>query len=329
MSNNSPGLIRPSTDEDKPRIHEIAVAAWKPIFDRYRLILGDRIYDDVYAGWDENWFADASGIVTDINGQVAGFSTCHFDDSEVKALGEVGGNAVGPEFQSRGIGTIQTRAVINTFREKGYRCAKVRTGLDPAHGPARAEYRKAGLRLGASSSLYYNYLDEVARIPVPSSLSFRWAEPEDATLISEMTRMAWTTVYESIHRLLGDDIFAICFESKNELDQKVEAFAAQVSVPQTVRLVMENGKPAGLAILNTNADQKLGQIDALAVQPEFRDRGIGCAICMDAFDLFREKGMCYARLVASPGEVSEQTRKMCWAVGLYRELPSVDYYMML
>ena len=38
--------------------------------------------------------------------------------------------------------------------------------MDPAHGPARAEYRNAGLRRTVANSWYLNYLDEVARIPM-------------------------------------------------------------------------------------------------------------------------------------------------------------------
>jgi hypothetical protein len=50
---------------------------------------------------------------------------------------------------------------------------------------------------------------------------------------------------------------------------------------------------------------------------------------MDAFQIFRESGLQYACLPTDLGEVNEQTRQMCWNVGLYREIPSVDYYMML
>jgi len=326
MKDQTLGTIRLSTDDDKSRIHEIAVAAWRPIFERYRLIVGDEMWKDVWAGWDKDWFANASGIVTELDGQVVGFATWYWVIKDV--FEEVGGNAVDPKFQGRGIGSRQIRWVIDKFREWGYKCAKVLTGMDPAHGPARAEYRNAGLRRGVTHSRYFNYLDEVARVPVRPELSFRRSEPDDAELVRQMTLSAWTSVYEAVLSKVGEEIFDVAF--KNAKEQKAERFSKVTSeAPERLRIVMENGRTAGFAILDANKEQKLGKINALAVIPEFRGRGIGCALCMDAFDFFRERSLRYASLQTDLGEVNERTRQMCWNVGLYRELPSIDYYMML
>ncbi|MBM3239629.1 GNAT family N-acetyltransferase [Candidatus Poribacteria bacterium] len=326
MTNQTSGTIRLSTDNDKTRIHEIAVAAWRPIFGRYRLIVGDEMWNDLWSGWDKNWFTNANGIVTELDGQIVGFATWYWPIAEV--LAEVGGNAVDPKFQGRGIGSAQIRWLIDKFREWGYKCAKVHTGMDPAHGPARAEYRNAGLRRGVTNSRYFNYLNEVARVPTRSLLSFRWAESDDAELVRQMTRSAWNSVYKSVRDTLGDEIFDITF--KNAREQKTENFAKVTSdTPEKVRIVMEDEYPAGFTILDADLNKRLGEINALAVTPEFRGRGIGCALCMDAFDIFRERGLRYTSLDANLGEVNKRTRQMCWNAGLYRELPSIDYYMML
>ncbi len=326
MKMQTMGTILPSTEADKPHIREIAVAAWTPIFNRYRLIVGDEMWGDVFGGWAENWFANASGFVTELDGQVVGFGSWWWPIEGV--LAEIGGNAVDPRLQGHGIGTAQMRWLVNQFHEWGYKCVKVHTGMDPAHGPARAEYRKVGLRRGVKNSRYYNYLDEVARVPIRSSLSFRWAGPDDATLVREMTRRAWASVYESVRETLGDQIFEVAF--KNTREEKAEQFAkVTADTPEKVRLVMEDGQPAGFAVLDANSNKKLGELRTVAVIPEFRNKGIGCALCMDAFEIFRERELRYACLHADLGEVNEQTRQMCWNVGLYRELPSLDYYMML
>ena len=326
MKLKTPGTIRSSTDEDKPHIHEIAVAAWQPIFNRYRLIVGDEMWNDVWKGWDEDWFANASGFVTELDGQVAGFATYWEPIKDV--LAEVGGNAVHPKFQRRGIGTAQMRYLVDKFREWGYKCTKVLTGVDPAHGPARAEYRKVGFRGGVKHSRYFNYLDEVARVPVRSSLTVRCATPDDATLLCEMTRSAWATVYNSLRGTLGDEIFNIAF--RNALEEKVKKVDEVVSDnPEKVRIITEAKQPAGFAILDQNPGKKLGELRSVGVIPDFRGRGIGCALCMDAFQIFRDSGLQYACLPTDLGEVNEQTRQICWNVGLYREIPSVDYYVML
>lgn len=326
MKNQTTGTIRHSTDDDKPKIHEIAVAAWTPIFDRYRLIAGDEMWNDVWRGWEKTWLTNASGIVTELDGEIVGFAT--WSSPLEGILGEIGANAVQPKLQGHGIGTAQMNWVVEQFRERGYKCLKVHTGMDPAHGPARAEYRKIRMGRGVKNSRYYNYLSEVASIPIRPSLNFRWAESDDVELIHQMCRSAWRSVYESIRDTVGNEMFEIVF--KDALEQRVDAFAKRAAdAPRKVRIVMEDSRPAGFAFLGATHRQKLGKIFALGVLPEFRGRGIGCAMCVDAFNTFRKKDLRYVILEATLGEVNEQTHQMCWNAGLYREIPSIDYYMML
>ena len=263
--------------------------------------------------------------MTEHGGEVVGFATW-FPVHET--LAEVGGNAVDPEFHGHGIGSAQMQWVIDMFREKRYKCARVFTGMDPAHGSARSEYRHVGLRRGVTISTYLNYLDEVARIPVRNALNFRWAERDDVALVRQLARMAWVSVYEGVRRAVGDEIFGIAFTKA--VEGKAEEFAqVAADTPEQVRIVVEDGRPAGFAVLHEDAPKKLGELKTVAVAPEFRGRGVGCGLCMDAFGIFRERGLQYARLTAGQGEVNERTRQMCWSVGLYRELPTIYYYMLL
>jgi ribosomal protein S18 acetylase RimI-like enzyme len=331
MKNPSPGTIRHATAGDLPRLHEIVVAAWRPIFERYRLIVGEEMWNDLWGDWERGWVLytpetwPGRGIVTELEGEVAGFATWWLPS---ETLAEVGGNAVAPQFQGRGIGSAQIRWVVEMFRENGYRCAKVHTGMDPAHGPARAEYRQAGLCKGVTNSVYLNYLEEVARIPVREGLSCRGAEPEDVELVRHLACSAWIPVYESVRGTLGQDLFALAFP--NAAERKANEWAqVAADAPDKVRLALEKGRPAGFAVLEADPNKKIGEIKTVAVAPEGGSRGIGCALCVDAFDVFRQKGLRYVRLTAGLGEVNERTRQMCWNAGLYRELPSIDYYMLL
>jgi len=324
-------MIRPATAEDLPRLHDIAVAAWRPIFERYRLIVGEAMWNDVWRGWDQSWFLytpetwPGRGIVTELEGEVVGFATWWFSSD---TLAEVGGNAVDPKFQGRGIGSAQIRWVVDLFRREGFRCAKVLTGLDPAHGPARAEYRQAGLDRGVAHSVFYNSLDEVADMPVRKTLSFRWAEPSDVEWVRPLTPRTWGPLFESVREGLGEEVFSIAFSKA--LEAKADEWAQVVAdTPGQVRVALEQGRPVGFAILNGDPSKKLGELQTVAVAPESQGRGIGCGLCLDAFDLFRQQGLRYVRLTARPGEINERTRRMCWHVGLYRELPSIDYYRLL
>ena len=75
------GRIRAAGAADRQRIHEIAVAGWRPIYARFRMIVGERMWQDLWGDWEESWFADAPAqyperaIVTEVDGQVGGFAT--------------------------------------------------------------------------------------------------------------------------------------------------------------------------------------------------------------------------------------------------------------
>ena len=89
-------------------------------------------------------------------GAVAGFATFRLD-LEAR-VGEIGNNAVDPVWQGYGIATALYERVLDLFRAQGLLLARVTTGLDDAHAPARAAYRKAGFHAAVPSVTLYREL---------------------------------------------------------------------------------------------------------------------------------------------------------------------------
>jgi ribosomal protein S18 acetylase RimI-like enzyme len=155
-------IIRPGTPADGEAAAEIAVLAWQPVYEARRQLLGDEMYR---AEWPEGAEVKRAQVietftehpecclVTELGGRVVGFTTWWFEPA--KRFAEIGNNAVHPDAQGRGIGTMQCRRVLAIFREKGVRFTRVKTGLDPAHAPARRQYEKVGFSLQVPSVTYY------------------------------------------------------------------------------------------------------------------------------------------------------------------------------
>ncbi len=80
------------------------------------------------------------------DGRIIGFVSIFI--AEDRTRGEIGLNAVDPEFQGRGGGNAMYTFAIARFREKGVKLIAVGTGLDSAHEPARNAYKKAGFLVG-------------------------------------------------------------------------------------------------------------------------------------------------------------------------------------
>lgn len=161
-----PIVIRPGTPADVETAAEIAVAAWVPVFVEFRRRLGDDIYLALYEGWEEskrNQVRQAFAghpdclLVTEVAGRVVGFITFFVVDP-ARGLGEIGNNAVHPDFQGRGIGRRQYDRVFEELRARGARIVQVTTGLDEAHAPARRAYEAAGFDRELPKVTYFRTL---------------------------------------------------------------------------------------------------------------------------------------------------------------------------
>ena len=151
--------IRSARPEDGPRCQEIAVDAWRPIYAARREQLGDGLFGQLFSEWEAqkagqiagafqrhpDWILVACVACPAGPGEdepVVGFVTYQLDEAAL--TGTIGNNAVDPRWQGRGIATALYGRTLELFRRAGMRIARVTTGLDAAHGPARAAHRRAG-----------------------------------------------------------------------------------------------------------------------------------------------------------------------------------------
>lgn len=158
--------IRDLEPADVEAVVAIAVAAWEPIFAQFRAIMGDELFAAACPRWQEEKARQVRAAcepdsptmvcVAERAGEVAGFIT--FRVNEQTGIGEIGNNAVRPDCQGQGLGTAMYRHVLDRMRALGMRFARVHTGLDPSHAPARAAYEKAGFDIQVPSVNYYRKL---------------------------------------------------------------------------------------------------------------------------------------------------------------------------
>jgi len=144
--------IEPATKDQLPVLDDIRQAAFAPVFESFRAILGDEIYEAAQAGDDEgqaellvSLFAPESPweVHAARHGQcIVGFVSLRLDHAT--KVGEIGLNAVHPDHGGQGIGTAMYEFAVERMKQAGMRVATVATGGDPSHAPARRAYRKAG-----------------------------------------------------------------------------------------------------------------------------------------------------------------------------------------
>lgn len=158
--------IRPFRPEDLPAMQEVRRAAFRPVFQSFRDIVGDEIFLLALAQSDSEQAqlledlcsagSDHQVLVATIGEAVVGFVS--FSINVAKRTGEIGLNAVHPDYASRGIGTDMYAYAMARMKECGAELATVSTGGDPSHAPARRAYEKVGFGPALPSVCLYKIL---------------------------------------------------------------------------------------------------------------------------------------------------------------------------
>lgn len=156
------------TDALREALVALSVAAWEPIYMRYRETMGEALFTTLYPDWRENKAGhirhaldgqhEPGLAVAECDGAIVGFVTWYLH-VHAEVVGEIGNNAVSPDYQGRGIAPRLYAVALDAMRAAGMRYACVGTGLDPAHAPARRAYEKAGFAIAIPSVEYYCELE--------------------------------------------------------------------------------------------------------------------------------------------------------------------------
>jgi ribosomal protein S18 acetylase RimI-like enzyme len=166
-------LIRPLTPVDIAAVVEFSLRAWAPVFESFRMVLGERVYQAIYPDWSTTQARAVEAVCQDDTAKVwvaeqlgrpVGYVAVriHADDR----TGEIEMLAVDPLVQRQGIGTALTSFAVQRLRDAGVGLAVVGTGGDPGHAPARRVYEKAGF-VGLPLVRYYVSLDtDAGDLPV-------------------------------------------------------------------------------------------------------------------------------------------------------------------
>lgn len=139
----------------------IALTVWDGIHDAYSDALGKELHDAVMVGWKERLADEIAeqqrtrrSFVAMLDGKVVGFCACRLEGE----LGIVGYNGVDPQYRGNGIASLMYGRLFEEMKAMGAKHARVMTGGDPGHAPARKAYEKAGFEKHLTSVTYYKEL---------------------------------------------------------------------------------------------------------------------------------------------------------------------------
>lgn len=161
-----PASIRPFGPSDLDDLQRIRASAFAPVFQSFRDIVGPAIAKFAFSSADEEQAALLADLcksespqevfVAVVDRRIVGFVSISVDHKQL--IGEIGLNAVHPDFSGRGIGTQLCEFALSEMKSAGMKVATVGTGGDPSHAPARRAYEKAGFGPSVPSVWMYRTL---------------------------------------------------------------------------------------------------------------------------------------------------------------------------
>lgn len=151
--------IVPCKEEHIADCVRIALLVWEGIHTAYAKLQGEDMHEAVSGGWREAKAAEIAAqqskdtaIVALLDGKVVGFCGYRFVND---ALGNIGYNGVDPAYRGNGIARYLYEYAFAQMRKAGAGYARVFTGGDDGHAPARRAYEKAGFDKRLLTLTYY------------------------------------------------------------------------------------------------------------------------------------------------------------------------------
>ncbi|GLV58663.1 GNAT family N-acetyltransferase [Dictyobacter sp. S3.2.2.5] len=156
------------------------------------------------------------------------------------------------------------------------------------------------------------------------SVSIRLMSDEDIKPIVQLSLLAWAPVFDSFQQVLGKSIYALVYPDwKKQQQEVVEKYCRDGRT--TVYVADVDGCVAGFITYTINDEDKTGEVDLLAVHPEYQNRGIGTELNTFVFDRMKERGIKLAS-VGTGGDPGHAPARRSYEKAGYIGLPLMRYY---
>lgn len=152
-------------------------------------------------------------------------------------------------------------------------------------------------------------------------------EPSHRDGVVRLSLRAWAPVFASLQGVLEPAVFQVLFPDWRASQQRaVEAVCDDEDTQ--VWVASDAGAPVGFVAVKLHAQDGIGEVYMIAVDPAAQRRGIGSALMDVATDWMRQAGMAVA-MVATGGDDGHAPARRTYEQLGFGPLPLVQYYKTL
>ena len=156
------------------------------------------------------------------------------------------------------------------------------------------------------------------------NLHIRPYKNSDSNELAQLTYLAFEPVFTSFKKILGPKIYPIIYPDWRKT-QKEGVEMVSTDEKYTLLVAEADGKVVGYLAYELHENDKSGEVQLLAVHPDFQNQGVGTALNIYALQNMKEAGMNLA-VVGTGGDESHAPARRSYEKAGYTALPLVRYY---
>jgi ribosomal protein S18 acetylase RimI-like enzyme len=157
------------------------------------------------------------------------------------------------------------------------------------------------------------------------NLSIRPFSSDDIEDVVQLSLLAWMPVFSSFKQVLGSSIYALIYPDWRSQQSKVVEEICKDDEKALVWVAEVDGRVTGFIAYTLNTEEKTGEVELLAVHPDYQNSGIGTKLNDFVLEKMQESGMKLA-VVATGGDSGHAPARRSYEKAGYTALPLVRYY---
>ena len=148
---------------------------------------------------------------------------------------------------------------------------------------------------------------------------------KDIDDIVELSLLAWEPVFDSFEKILGSKVYPIIYPDwRQDQADGVEKVCRDQEKYHTI-VAEVDGKVVGFLTYELNLENQNGEVQLLAVHPDYQNDGIGTELNLVALQEMKAAGMKLA-VVGTGGDEGHAPARKSYEKAGYIPLPLVRYY---
>ncbi len=156
-------------------------------------------------------------------------------------------------------------------------------------------------------------------------LHIRPLSHDDIPDVVRLSLLAWAPVFRSFEQVLGSEIYTIIYPDWRRQQSEVVERVCQDGEKTVVWVAEADGIVIGFIAYALNHTDKTGEVELLAVHPDYQNRGIGTELNNFVLEKMKASGM-HLAVVGTGGDPGHAPARRSYEKAGYTALPLVRYY---